>query len=222
MSRKVAFYSAKKFPVLLRVLAQSRDCWPALSAIAALSLLSLPLTLLYPLPLKIAVDNVLGSKPLPPIMLHFVPTGQNSASPLLLAVGMLLAIALVVNMQGLASWWLQTYTGERLVWDFRARLLNHVQRLPLHFHDHYGTTDSVYRIQHDAPAIQYVAIQGVIPLIAAVATLVGLIYVTLRIDVWLALVALAISPVLFLLTLASSRLVRQRSVALKELDSQAM
>ena len=148
--------------------------------------------------------------------------GQNSASPLLLAVGMLLAIALVVNMQGLASWWLQTYTGERLVWDFRARLLNHVQRLPLHFHDHYGTTDSVYRIQHDAPAIQYVAIQGVIPLIAAVATLVGLIYVTLRIDVWLALLALAISPVLFLLTLASSRLVRQRSVALKELDSQAM
>src|SRR4051812_27086101 len=135
---------------------------------------------------------------------------------------MLLAIALVVNLQGLASWWLQTYTGEKLVWGFRARLLNHVQRLPLSFHDRYGTTDSVYRIQHDAPAIQYVAIQGLIPLVAAVATLVGLIYVTVCIDLSLALVALTIVPILFLLTMASSRLVRQRSVTVKELDSQAM
>jgi ATP-binding cassette subfamily B protein len=143
-------------------------------------------------------------------------------SPLALAVGILLVIALVVNVQGLATWWLQTYIGEKLVWDFRAKLLNHVQRLPLYFHDRYGTTDSVYRIQHDAPAIQYVAIQGLIPLFAALATLTGLIYVTLRIDPWLALVALTISPILFLVTLASSRLVRQRSMAVKELDSKAM
>jgi ABC-type multidrug transport system, ATPase and permease components len=149
----------------------------------------MPLTLLYPLPLKIAVDNVLNSKPLPPFLLHMVPMGGSQASSLALAVGLLLAIAVVVNLQGLASWWLQTYTGERLVWDFRARLLNHVQRLPLSFHDSYGTTDSVYRIQHDAPAIQYVAIQGVIPLTAAIATLFGLIYVTVRIDLSLALVA---------------------------------
>jgi ATP-binding cassette subfamily B protein len=117
---------------------------------------------------------------------------------------------------------LQTYTGEKLVWDYRARLLNHVQRLPLSFHDSYGATDSVYRIQHDAPAIQYVAIQGLIPLIGALATLIGLIYVTVRIDLSLALVALTIAPILFLLTLASSRLVRQRSMAVKELDTKAM
>lgn len=212
----------KNFPGLLRVLAQSRQCWLPLTGIAALTLLSMPLTLLYPLPLKIAVDNVLNSKPLPPFLLHMVPRGGSQASSLALAVGLLLAIAVVVNLQGLASWWLQTYTGEKLVWDFRARLLNHVQRLPLSFHDSYGTTDSVYRIQHDAPAIQYVAIQGVIPLIAAIATLFGLIYVTVCIDLSLALVALTIAPILFLLTLASSRLVRQRSMAVKELDSKAM
>jgi ATP-binding cassette subfamily B protein len=214
--------AAKKFSVLLRVLAQSKDCWPSLAGITALNLLSLPLTLLYPVPLKIAVDNVLNSKPLPPLLLHVLPTGAGKASSLAFAVGMLLAIALAVNLQGLASWGLQTYTGEKLVWDFRARLLNHVQRLPLTFHDHYGTSDSVYRIQHDAPAIQYVAIQGLIPLASAVATLVGLIYVTLRVDVSLALVALTITPVLFLLTFASSWLVRRHSLTLKELDSKAM
>jgi ATP-binding cassette, subfamily B, bacterial len=187
-----------------------------------LNLISLPLTLLYPLPLKIAVDNVLNANPLPAFLLEILPARHASLPPLALAVGMLLGTALVVNLQGLAIWWLQTYTGEKLVWDFRARLLNHVQRLPLSFHDRYGTSDSVYRIQHDAPAIQYVAIQGLIPLSAAVATLIGLIYVTMRIDGFLALIALAICPVLFILTLASSRLVRQRSVTLKELDSKAL
>ena len=187
-----------------------------------LNLVSLPLTLLYPLPLKIAVDTVLNAKPLPVFLLRVLPASHAALPPLGLAVCLLLAIALIVNLQGLAIWWLQTYTGEKLVWDFRARLLNHVQRLPLSFHDRYGTTDSVYRIQHDAPAIQYVAIQGLIPLTAAIATLVGLVYVTMRIDASLALIALAISPVLFILTLASSNLVRQRSVTLKELDSKAM
>src|SRR5262249_22115606 len=125
-------------------------------------------------------------------------------------------------LQGLASWWLQTYIGERLVWNFRAKLLNHVQRLPLSFHDHYGPTDCVYRIQHDAPAIQYVLIQGLVPLLTALLTLIGMVYVTMRIDMALALVALAIIPVLLLLTLACSRLVRVRSKVIKDLDSSAL
>src|SRR3954452_17190677 len=104
----------KTSPVLLRALAESKDSWLLLAGIAALSLLSLPLTLLYPLPLKIAVDNVLNSKPLPSFLLYLFPGATTAHSFLALAVGMLLAIAVIVNLQGLASWWLQTYTGEKL------------------------------------------------------------------------------------------------------------
>ncbi|HET7748908.1 MAG TPA: ABC transporter ATP-binding protein [Terriglobales bacterium] len=206
----------------LRVLRQSRRCWPHLAGIAALSLLSMPLTLLYPLPLKIAVDSVLGQQSLPDVLVHFLPPMHPGSVAIGFAVALLLVIALLANLQGLASWYLQTYTGEKLVWDFRAELLNHVQRLPLAFHDRYGPTDSVYRIQHDAPAIQYVAIQGVVPLITAAFTLIGMVYVCARIDSHLALVALAISPVLFALSLACSRLVRRRSQEIKELDSTAL
>ncbi len=212
---------AKKFPVLLQSLAESRQCAAALSLIAGLGLLSLPFTLLYPVPLKLAVDSVLGDKPLPGFFAALMPR-HSAMGTLFLAIALLLAIAALVNLQGLASWWLQTYIGERLVWNFRAKLLNHVQRLPLSFHDHYGPTDSVYRIQHDAPAIQYVMIQGLIPLATALLTLVGMVYVTVRIDVALALVALAIIPVLLLLTLACSRFVRARSKVIKDLDSSAM
>ena len=212
--------------VLIRVLGECRTCWPHLSGIAFLSFLSLPLTLLYPLPLKIVVDNVLGSQPLPAWLHHgsFVaqPWTKMHWTALEFAILVLLGIALLANLQGLASWWLQTYTGEKLVWDFRARLLNHVQRLPLGFHDHYGATDSVYRIQHDAPSIQYVTIQGVVPLLTALFTLVGMIIVTAKMDAELALVALLITPVLFLLSLGCSRIVRNRSQTIKVLDSSAM
>jgi len=164
-----------------------------LIGIAGLSVLSLPLTLLYPLPLKIVVDSVLGNQPLPHWLVMAVPVFGERGTSLEAAIAVLLAIALLVSAQSLAAWWLQTFTGEKLVWDFRARLLNHVQRLPLMFHDRYGATDSVYRIQHDAPAIQYVTIQGLVPLMTAVLTLMGMMVVTARMDLLLSLVALLIT-----------------------------
>jgi ATP-binding cassette, subfamily B, bacterial len=190
----------KRFPVLARVLSESRNSIGPLTLIAILSLLSLPLTLLYPLPLRLVVDNVLAQNPLPAFLANIFPL----RSALFLAIALVLGLAVVVNIQGLASWWLQTHVGEQLVWDFRAKMLNHVQRLPLSFHDHYGATDSVYRIQHDAPAIQYVVIQGLIPLATALLTLIGMILVTVKIDLALAATALGITPVLLVLTVASS------------------
>jgi len=182
----------------------------------------LPLTLLYPLPLKVVVDSVLGTQPLPSWLAPWLPFLRLRAASLEAAIAILLAIAVLVSLQSLAAWWLQTYTGEKLVWDFRARLLNHVQRLPLMFHDRYGATDSVYRIQHDAPSIQYVTIQGLVPLTTAIFTLVAMIVVTARMDLVLALIALTITPVLFLLSLGCSRIVRKRSETIKHLDSSAL
>jgi len=204
------------------VLLECRSCWPHLLGIAGLSIISLPLTLLYPLPLKVVVDSVLGPQPLPAWLVRAVPWLRGRAASLEAAIAILLGIALLVSVQSLAAWWLQTYTGEKLVWDFRARLLNHVQRLPLMFHDRYGATDSVYRIQHDAPSIQYVTIQGLVPLMTAVFTLVAMIVVTARMDVVLASIALTITPALFLLSLGCSRIVRKRSETIKNLDSSAL
>jgi ATP-binding cassette, subfamily B, bacterial len=212
----------RRFSVATRSLLEVRTSWPKLALIAVLNVLSLPMTLLYPLPLKIAVDNVLGDKPLPNWIARVLPRGGTYSSLLALAIAVLLGLAVMVNLQGLATWWLQTSVGEKLVWDFRARLLNHVQRLPLAFHDRYGATDSVYRIQHDAPAIQYYAIQGLIPLLSASATLAGIILVTFKIDRELALIALAITPLLFVLTAACSRIVHVRARTVKELDTNAM
>ena len=207
--------------LLLRL---ARPYWPHLTGIFFLSLLGAPIALLLAFPLKIAVDNVLGGQPLPHVLQAMLPAwayGSRSAN-LLLAVGLLLALSLITNMQAFAAWLLQTYTGEKLVLDFRTQLFWHVQRMDLLFHDTRGTNEVAYRIQNDAPAVQYIFLQGVMPLVSSVLSFVALLYVTLRLDWVLAVVAVSVSPVLLLLARKSSRRARIGWDGIKKLDSSAM
>jgi ATP-binding cassette subfamily B protein len=207
-----------------RLLRQARPYWPHVGALFLLSLLSGPLALLAPLPLKIAVDSVIGSHPLPRHLDPLVPEAlsRSPATLLAFAIGLLVAVALLNQLQGLASALLRAYVKEKLVLDFQARLFRHVQRLSLAYHDGRGTADSTYRIKHDAPAIDYVLTESVIPFIASTVTLVGMIYVMVRIDWQLALIAIAVSPGLFLTSRAFRRRLRRQSREVKKLESSAL
>jgi ATP-binding cassette subfamily B protein len=189
-----------------------------------LSLLSTPLTLLTPLPLKIAVDSVLGTEPLPEFLKTLLPVTitASSTAMLVFATGLLVAVALLSQLQELGNSLLQTYTAEKLVLAFRARLFRHVQRLSLSYHDLKGTSDSTYRIQYDASAIQYIAIDGVIPFITASFTLTSMLYIIFRLDWQLALVALVVSPVLFMVARIYRRQLRHKSRQVKKLESSAL
>jgi len=209
---------------LTRVLQQARPLWPHLAGILFLTLISTPFALLLPLPLKLVVDSVIGHQPAPALLTYWLPTGwsQTAAGLLIIAAGMLLVIGALMQVQVLLSWMLQTYTGERLVHDFRARLFWHVQRLRLSFHDRRGTNDTAYRIQHDAPAIQLVTIQGVLPFVSSFLAFIGMAYVTARMDWQLAFIAFVISPALILLSRTASRKTHDGWHEVKELDSSAM
>src|SRR5262249_53130885 len=126
------------------------------------------------------------------------------------------------QLQDLLTSWLATYTGERMVLDFRTRLFHHVQRLSISYHDIKGSADSIYRIQWDAIALQYLTIDGLIPFISACFTLLGMIWVTASIDSQLALIAIAVSPFLFLLSKTYRPLLRDQSGEVKELESSAL
>jgi len=207
-----------------RLLSLARPYWIHLTGIFFLSAIGAPIGLLLAFPLKIAVDNVIGQQPLQHSLQMLLPAwayGSRTAN-LGLAVGLLLVLSLITNLQAFAAWLLQTYTGEKLVLDFRTQLFWHVQRMGLLFHDHRGTNEVAYRIQNDAPAIQYVFIQGIMPLVSSLLSFFALLYVTMRIDWVLAVIAVSVSPVLFLLARKSSRRARTGWDGIKKLDSSAM
>jgi ATP-binding cassette subfamily B protein len=187
-------------------------------------LVATPLVLLSPVPLKIAVDSAIGSDPLPGFVAAVTP-GLLMGSPeaiLVLAVVLLLGVALLERLQEHGNWLLATWAAERMTLDFRSRLFHHAQRLSLAYHDTRGTADAIYRILYDAPAIRYVAIEGVIPFLTAGVTVIGMVYVTARISPLLAAVALVVAPLLLLLTWLHSHRLRGRWRVLKGLESSAL
>jgi ATP-binding cassette, subfamily B, bacterial len=211
--------------VIRRAVKLARPCWPHLTGIVLLSLLSAPVTLLAPLPLKIVVDSVLGTHALPG-WLHLLPLPAHwlkaSSGGLLICALLLLAIAFLNCFQSLASWLLCTYTGEKLVHNLRGLLLFRAQRLSQAVHDRRGANDIAYRIQYDAPAIQNLFLQGIVPLFSSLFTFAAMMVVTARISWHIASIAAILSPVLFVLARNSSRKVHQRCHEVRELDSSAM
>ncbi len=206
-----------------RLLDQARPYWPHLGALFALGLLATPIALLVPVPLKIVVDSVLGTRPLPgPLGVWFPTAAQSPTAGLVLAIGVLLTVTLFAQIQSLVNTWLRSYVGEHIVLGFRARLLEQGQRLSLSYHDTTGTADTAYRIQHDAQTLQYVAVDGMIPFVSAAISLVAMVAVTARLDWQLALVALAVSPVLFILSRTYRRRMRGQARAVKKLESSAL
>jgi ATP-binding cassette, subfamily B, bacterial len=206
-----------------RVARESRPFWLHIGGLFLLSALGSGLTLLVPVPLKIAVDSVLGSHPVPGFLDTLLPSSFTASdSSLLLATAVLfLAITFLVQMQEVALLVLSTYTGQKLLIGFRGKLFRHVQRLSLPYHDLRGTTDSAYRIQWDAPALQHIAVDGLVPLITSGMTVVGMIVVTFAIDWQLALIALTVTPILIgLLRFYGARLRGQWHEA-KTLESSA-
>ena len=196
--------------------------WRGIASILLLSFAAAPLSLLTPLPLKIAVDSVIGSQPLPDFLAPVLPN-TASKTTLLIAVAALLALVTALTYGfALGTSLLQTYIGERLTLGFREKLFQRAQQLSFDYHDRKGTLDSVYRIQSDATALQGFAISGVVPLVANALTLVAMIVVTARIDPLLAAVALTICPVLYILMGLSRRSVRVEWANVKATESAAL
>src|SRR5438309_1086834 len=184
-----------------RLFQQARPYWTHIAALFFLSVLASPLALLMPLPLKIAVDSGLGSHPLPRLVRALWPSTLSitPASALIFAVVLLIVVTILTQLQNLAVSLLQTYTGEKLLLQFRAELFRQIQRLSLSYHDTKGTVDSLYRVQTDAASIQAITVDYLVPFIKSTLTLAGMFYVTARIDWQLALVALTLGELLLVM-----------------------
>ena len=220
----MAVVKSSELMLYRRLLQQARPYWPHIVGIFLIDLLATPLALLGPLPLKIAVDTVVGSDPLPAFLAAVLPDAVTQAGFGLLVMAAILQVVVVLlsQLQGLASHVLRTHTGEGLTLGFRSLLFRHVQRLAFSFHDSRGTADTIYRIQYDAPSIQWLTIYGIIPLVSAVMTLCAMIYVAARFDWQLALVAMTIVPFLIVLPQAYNRRMRGQYSDVKEIESSTL
>src|SRR5436853_6748022 len=103
------------------------------------------MTLIFPLPIKLLVDSVLGSQPLPWYLTIFVGSQVSKTLALWLAISMLMATAVLTYLQNLVNVWYSNKVGNRMTLDVRARLFRQMLRLSVAYHDTKGNADCHYR-----------------------------------------------------------------------------
>ncbi|HZS88435.1 MAG TPA: ABC transporter ATP-binding protein [Chloroflexota bacterium] len=124
------------------------------------------------------------------VFVHRDPAALNTITLTLLAV--VLASAVFNYGRG----YLISYAGNRIVTDLRIRLVDHLQRLSLSFYDEHRTGEIMSRVTADTTLVQTVITANLLDLAQQVFTLVAVTAIVLATDWRLALVALAVAPLL--------------------------
>lgn len=209
---------------LKRIITQLRPYWTQITSIFIFSILAIPLALLRPFSVSLIIDSAFGNRPLPAGIRWFFPMNYQFTfdSIILIAITLIIAAAAIQALFSFASWIISTYTGEKMVLDFRTRLFNHIQRMSLTYHDTIGTSDSLYKLQWDTVGIRTLWINNIIPLIVSLVTLIAMTAVMFAINWRFTLLASCIiPPMLFLVRISKSKLKRSWN-NVKDEESRAM
>ncbi len=191
------------------------------AVITALAVVEVGFGALAPWPLKTVVDNVLGGQPLPAPLagLAQATVGTNVVALLFVVVVAGLLLQLMSEVVMMLHTQLQVNTGQRILYDLRARLLDHLLALGLRHHVVTRTADSVYRLEADAYCVNDLAIGGIFPLTTAALKLIVMFAILARLDPSLALLSLSVVPFLYAcLRYYSTRMV-DRAERVKQLES---
>ncbi|HKP53151.1 MAG TPA: ABC transporter transmembrane domain-containing protein [Chloroflexia bacterium] len=167
------------------------------------------LRLLEPWPLKLVFDSVFPTNTAPRSTgLAWLDSLDPSALLIVCAVGVVVvtalrAVASYVNTVGFAM------TGNRVLSHVRAQLYNHMQRLSLSFHTRARSGDLVVRVISDVSQLKDVAVTALLPLVAHLLILVGMVALMLWLNWQLTLLALATVPLFWLSTVRIGKRIQE-------------
>ncbi|MBA3583529.1 MAG: ABC transporter ATP-binding protein, partial [Gemmatimonadetes bacterium] len=181
----------------VRVLAYVRPYGRCAVATAVLTIVIAGLGLLAPWPLKILFDSVLGSHPVPSVLVPVL--GPLSDDRLLLLMVVVLGgfgVTALENGLKVLNSYLETRLEQGMILNFRSDLFQHAQRLSMAYHDQRRSGALIYAInfQADAAAGLVMTLQ---PLAHSALTLIGMFWITFRINAPLALLSLVVVPFLY-------------------------
>ncbi|MGB7624403.1 MAG: ABC transporter ATP-binding protein [Terriglobia bacterium] len=208
----------------LRIIDVVRPHWKALT-IALVAVLGEALTdILEPWPIKIVVDNIQRSGKLPGRLAGIITRlfGQDHYAVLNFAVAAVALIAIVGAVSAYFEKYLTTSVSQWVGHDLRRTLYHHIQRLSLAEHDETRTGDLITRVTSDIEAVQDFINSALLGILVNVMTLTGMIGVMFYLDWRFTLIALSVSPVLFLVVYSFTRRIKKASRAVRKKESELL
>ncbi len=113
------------------------------------------------------------------------------------ALTYLLVIA-VIELLRVAQHYMMAWVGQNMLFSMRYRLFSHLQDLGLDFYDRIQAGRIMSRVTSDVEAINDLMTSGILGLVSDLVSLVAIVVIMLRMNTKLALIALTIVPILFI------------------------
>src|SRR5579863_9649783 len=205
-----------------KMLALLRPHWTTLAIALLAVVVETGADLLEPWPLKIIVDNLLQSKPLPHWLARVVShmAGHDKLAILNFAV---LAVAVIAVAGAIGSYtekYLTTSVGQWVMHELRGTLYQHIHHLSLAEHDEKRTGDLVSRVTSDIEAVQNFISSALLGMLVNVLTLAGMAAVMFYYNWRFALIALSIAPALFLVVFIFTKRIKKASRAVRQKEGE--
>src|SRR5262245_11779308 len=180
--------------------------------------------LLEPWPLKIVFDYVFGTKHMPAWMSALIggTFGLTKVSILHFAVVAVIVIAVAGAISAYAEKYLTTSVGQWVMHDLRSVLYHHIQRLSLAYHDHKPTGELISTVTADIDSIQDFISQALLGVLVNILTLVGMLAVMFYLNWRFTLIALSITPFLFVVVYTYTRRIKRASRALRKKEGEVV
>lgn len=181
-----------------RLLAFVRPHWRRMVVAFLLMLVATGLTLVSPYLMKVAIDQYIAQSDT--AGLHWIA--------LAIALSFVGVFAATAGQRYQLSW-----VGQRVLATLRQQLFEHLQRLPLSYHDRTIIGVTVSRVISDVGVINELLSQGLLTLIGDTLLLLGIVVVMVSMSPKLALLTFLVMPLMVLVT---QLFARRAKVAFRE------
>jgi ATP-binding cassette, subfamily B, bacterial len=188
-----------------------------LTLASGLTLVETLVDLARPWPLKLAVDNAIGGRPLSGPLAGLDQLGPAGLAAVAAAAG--IGLVGLGAMIGYLVTYLTAATAERVGADLREAVFGRMLGLALPFHDRHRSGDLVTRLTGDVSRVEDSMVAWFTVLVPEVLTLAGMVVVVLAVDLTLGLAALAVAPPLAVVVALRRRRIRAVQRASRDADA---
>ncbi len=199
-----------------------RPYWGTLLIILLAMLVETGMSLAGPWPLKIILDNAVGSHHLPEWLAFFLGPLLGGASRMHIAFLAALGAVLIAVVGALASYIDNYYTesvGQWVAHDLRVRTYHHLHRLSLSYYDSHQVGTLLSTITDDIQTIQNFASSATLGILVDLLTIVGMLGLMFWLNWDFALIAVAATPFLLLFVARFKKAVKKATHEVRKRQS---
>lgn len=187
-----------------------------------LSLCGIGLNLLKPWPFKIIVDYIIPRFRVGTQLRIADSEPSWMHSPTISVLYLCLALVILQLLWGITNWitnYLFVKVGLQALLKLRTDLYAYLQSLSLRYHDARRSADSSFRVAYDSQAIQTIYNKGFTNIFGSTITLIGTFVIMVRLDWQLALLSLAVVPLVVGAIYFFAHRIRRESTFIQEQES---